>query len=199
MCGKPHPTGSRTVLHSDRVCRADFRQQTGLFGRRSEADGNHLIPDTPTSSDAAGPLDIFGGFLRQPGRGVLVLSAYAYREGVSLVLASYQRPHHPVHAALNGRGPYIAVLVELPDYGNVRMIGNLLGDASAIAHLPVSGGENPRPNGASSLPGRAYIGMRRVTCWLRAGEGRPPSSSIIKDGCRPVPCKRWPSATAFGG
>ena len=41
---------------------------------------------------------------------------------------SYQRPHHPVHAALNGHGPYIAVLVELPDYGNVRMVGNLLGD-----------------------------------------------------------------------
>jgi len=33
-----------------------------------------------------------------------------------------------VHAALNGHGQYIAVLVELPDYGNVRMVGNLLGD-----------------------------------------------------------------------
>ncbi|HEY8290810.1 MAG TPA: OB-fold domain-containing protein [Acetobacteraceae bacterium] len=41
---------------------------------------------------------------------------------------SYERPHHPVHKALTGRGPYIAVLVELPDAGNVRMIGNLLGD-----------------------------------------------------------------------
>ena len=41
---------------------------------------------------------------------------------------SYQRPHHPVHPALNGHGPYIAVLVELPDAGNVRMVGNLLGD-----------------------------------------------------------------------
>ena len=43
---------------------------------------------------------------------------------------SYQRPHHPVHPALNGHGPYIVVLVELPDYGNVRMLGNLLGDAT---------------------------------------------------------------------
>jgi uncharacterized protein len=43
---------------------------------------------------------------------------------------SYERPHHPVHAALAGRGPYIAVLVELPEYGGVRMIGNLLGDAA---------------------------------------------------------------------
>ena len=41
---------------------------------------------------------------------------------------SYQRPHHPVHAALKGHGPYIAVLGELPGYGNVRMLGNLLGD-----------------------------------------------------------------------
>lgn len=41
---------------------------------------------------------------------------------------SYQRPHHPVHPALNGHGPYIVVLVELPQYGNIRMVGNLLGD-----------------------------------------------------------------------
>lgn len=41
---------------------------------------------------------------------------------------SYQRIWHPVHRALEGRGPYIAVLVELPHADNVRMIGNLLGD-----------------------------------------------------------------------
>jgi uncharacterized OB-fold protein len=41
---------------------------------------------------------------------------------------SYERPHHPVHSALTGHGPYIAVLVELPDFGNIRMIGNLVGD-----------------------------------------------------------------------
>jgi len=50
---------------------------------------------------------------------------------------SYQRPHHPVHPALNARGPYIAVLVELPDAGNVRMIGNLLGDAKQA--VPIGG------------------------------------------------------------
>jgi uncharacterized OB-fold protein len=33
-----------------------------------------------------------------------------------------------VYPALNGHGPYIAVLVELPHAGNVRMVGNLLGD-----------------------------------------------------------------------
>ena len=41
---------------------------------------------------------------------------------------SWERAWHPVHPALQGRGPYIVVLVELPHAGNVRMIGNLLGD-----------------------------------------------------------------------
>ena len=41
---------------------------------------------------------------------------------------SWERPWHPVHGALKDHGPYIVVLVELPDAGNVRMIGNLLGD-----------------------------------------------------------------------
>ena len=44
------------------------------------------------------------------------------------VIYSYQRIWHPVHPALNGHGPYIAALVELPGAGNVRMVGNLLGD-----------------------------------------------------------------------
>lgn len=43
------------------------------------------------------------------------------------IIHSYERPHHPVHAALAGHGPYIIVLVELPEPG-VRMVGNLLGD-----------------------------------------------------------------------
>lgn len=42
---------------------------------------------------------------------------------------SWERPWHPVHPALKDHGPYIVVLVELPDAGNVRMLGNLLGDA----------------------------------------------------------------------
>lgn len=41
---------------------------------------------------------------------------------------SWQRPHHPVHPALNEQGPYLVVLVELPAAGNIRMVGNLLGD-----------------------------------------------------------------------
>ncbi len=41
---------------------------------------------------------------------------------------SWERVWHPVHPALKDAGPYVAVLVELPEAGNVRMIGNLLGD-----------------------------------------------------------------------
>ncbi|MBT5498847.1 MAG: DNA-binding protein [Alphaproteobacteria bacterium] len=41
---------------------------------------------------------------------------------------SWERPWHPVHPALKDQGPYLVVLVELPQAGNVRMIGNLLGD-----------------------------------------------------------------------
>jgi uncharacterized OB-fold protein len=41
---------------------------------------------------------------------------------------SWERVWHPVHPALEDAGPYVVVLVELPHAGNVRMIGNLLGD-----------------------------------------------------------------------
>ena len=41
---------------------------------------------------------------------------------------SWERAWHPVHPALTDHGPYIVVLVELPDAGGVRMLGNLLGD-----------------------------------------------------------------------
>jgi len=41
---------------------------------------------------------------------------------------SWERVWSPSHDALRQHGPYLAVLVELPDAGNVRMVGNLLGD-----------------------------------------------------------------------
>jgi len=41
---------------------------------------------------------------------------------------SWERVWHPAHQALKEHGPYIAVLVELPDAGNIRLVGNLLGD-----------------------------------------------------------------------
>ncbi len=44
------------------------------------------------------------------------------------VIYSYERVWHPVHPALADQGPYVVVLVALPHAGNVRMVGNLLGD-----------------------------------------------------------------------
>lgn len=41
---------------------------------------------------------------------------------------SWERPWYPAHPAVATGVPYIVVLVELPDAGNVRMVGNLLGD-----------------------------------------------------------------------
>ena len=41
---------------------------------------------------------------------------------------SWERVWHPVHPCLKGAGPYLVVLVELPQAGSVRMLGNLLGD-----------------------------------------------------------------------
>ena len=41
---------------------------------------------------------------------------------------SWERVWHPVHPALKDGVPYVVVLVELPHAGDVRMIGNLLGD-----------------------------------------------------------------------
>lgn len=42
---------------------------------------------------------------------------------------SWERVWHPVHPCLKERGPYLVVLVELTGAGQVRMLGNLLGDA----------------------------------------------------------------------
>jgi len=44
------------------------------------------------------------------------------------IIYSHERVWHPVHPALKEQGPYIVVLVELPQAGNVRLVGNLLGD-----------------------------------------------------------------------
>ena len=41
---------------------------------------------------------------------------------------SFERVWHPVHPALREHGPYVVVLVELPEAGKVRVVGNLLGD-----------------------------------------------------------------------
>ena len=41
---------------------------------------------------------------------------------------AWVRVWHPVHPALQTGLPYLVVVVELADAGNVRMVGNLLGD-----------------------------------------------------------------------
>jgi uncharacterized OB-fold protein len=41
---------------------------------------------------------------------------------------TWERVWHPVHNALRESCPYLVAVVELPDAGDVRMAGNLLGD-----------------------------------------------------------------------
>jgi len=48
---------------------------------------------------------------------------------------SWERVWHPSHPALKGHTPYLVVLVELPHAGNVRMVGNLLGDPMREVHI----------------------------------------------------------------
>jgi len=43
-------------------------------------------------------------------------------------LFSWERNWHPAHPALKDQGPYLVVLIEIPQAGNVRLVGNLLGD-----------------------------------------------------------------------
>jgi uncharacterized OB-fold protein len=44
------------------------------------------------------------------------------------ILYSHERVWHPVHPTLAEQGPYVVVLVELPQADGVRIVGNLLGD-----------------------------------------------------------------------
>jgi uncharacterized OB-fold protein len=48
---------------------------------------------------------------------------------------SWERIWHPVHPALKDACPYVVVLVELADAGNVRMVGNLLGDGQQQVNI----------------------------------------------------------------
>ena len=41
---------------------------------------------------------------------------------------SWERVWHPTAPVLVDKVPYLVVLVELPEAGNIRMVGNLLGD-----------------------------------------------------------------------
>jgi uncharacterized OB-fold protein len=54
------------------------------------------------------------------------------------VIYSWERVWHPAHPALQGHGPYLVVLVELPHAGQVRMVGNLLGDTLQKVEIGVA-------------------------------------------------------------
>ncbi|HLY87787.1 MAG TPA: zinc ribbon domain-containing protein [Acetobacteraceae bacterium] len=54
------------------------------------------------------------------------------------LIFSWERVWHPSHAALRQHGPYLAVLVEIPHAGGVRMVGNLLGDPVQIVSIGAS-------------------------------------------------------------
>jgi len=66
--------------------------------------------------------------------------AYAPVEAAGCIY-SYERVWHPVHSALREQGPYVVVLVELPQADGVRLVGNLLGDPRAEVEIgaPVVG------------------------------------------------------------
>jgi uncharacterized OB-fold protein len=70
---------------------------------------------------------------------------------------SWTRVWHPTHAVLNDRGPYIVVVVELPHAGNVRVIGNLVGDAKQPERR-VRAARQGRP----SLRAAALASIRRL-------------------------------------
>ena len=55
------------------------------------------------------------------------------------LIYSWTRVWHPVHPALKDACPYVVVVVELPQAGSVRMLGNLLGDplADVVIGTPV--------------------------------------------------------------
>ena len=48
---------------------------------------------------------------------------------------SWERIWHATHPALKHQGPYLVILVELPHAGNIRMIGNLLGDPMQVVQI----------------------------------------------------------------
>jgi hypothetical protein len=54
MCGKHPQWGFRTVLHSDRVCRAVFWAKTGLEEAPQTPGGNQVFSVTPPQTEMDG-------------------------------------------------------------------------------------------------------------------------------------------------
>lgn len=51
------------------------------------------------------------------------------------VIYSWERSWYPVHPTLKDAVPYLTVLVELPQAGGARMVGNLLGDRLQVVTI----------------------------------------------------------------
>jgi hypothetical protein len=65
---------------------------------------------------------------------------------------------------------------------------------------PVGGGDNPRINGAQSVPeSRSSAHRAALGSVGPAATGNQPSFLMFKLGCPATLCKRWPPAPAFGG
>jgi uncharacterized OB-fold protein len=66
------------------------------------------------------------------------------------VIYSHERVWHPVHPALAEQGPYIVVLVELPQADGARIVGNLIGDPQQPLTIgaPVTGVYEHHEDGA---------------------------------------------------
>ena len=54
------------------------------------------------------------------------------------LIYSWERIWHPSHASLRTQGAYLAVLVEIPHAGGIRMVGNLLGDPMQTVSIGAS-------------------------------------------------------------
>jgi uncharacterized OB-fold protein len=65
---------------------------------------------------------------------------------------TWTRCWHAVHPALRDHGPYIAVLVELPHAGNIRMLGNLIGDPHQEVAIGASVGAVFEPHDDAPAP-----------------------------------------------
>jgi hypothetical protein len=73
------------------------------------------------------------------------------------------------------------------------------GPPELVLHV-VGGGENPRINGAESVPESRLSSHRAALGSVGpAAMGNQPSLLMVKDGCPATLCKRWPTAPAFGG
>ena len=104
------------LVNADRIAVPVYAQVQQMFAERfaqtqAPESKRGLLESYQSKADAA--LDKAIGWEEVKGQGRIF---------------SWTRMWHPVHPALKGRGAYVTVLVELPHAGNIRMIGNLLGD-----------------------------------------------------------------------